>query len=263
MPVPAVLTSDNYSAGQNLFVMQKILPVKMIVFCFVLLTARGFAQNDKKAILGLQFGAGAFSFNANQYNAVASYSDAHVKSGNAYPQFVLALSAFPVTSKYNIDIGGGGWETSNKIHGNLFPRIYSTNGFRIKQSFAFGEINFNYGILGTARTLVIPAIGIGFMNNNLHYQYKSPANAEQDKEDQDDDDGSGDNNTNIKIARNNVYYLNFRLNYLIHADKRLWYGLQIGYKYGFHEHHTLYNPEFPVTASHLLNGFYASLIIAL
>jgi len=111
--------------------------------------------------------------------------------------------------------------------------------------------------------LAIPAIGIGFINNDLHYQYKSLANAEQDREDEDDDDGSGDNNTNIKIAGNNVYYVNFRLNYLIHAGKRLWYGLQIGYKYGFHENHTLYNPAFPVKTNHLLNGFYASLIIAL
>lgn len=228
-----------------------------------MLAMRGFAQTfGQRKILGLQFGLGVGSFNNNQYNSIAAYSNAHRASSNVYSQFVLALSVFPVVSKLNADITAGGSEISNKVHANIFPQIYSTDGFTLTQSLGFGEINFNYRILGTLRTLVIPAIGVGFMSNNIYYQYKSLADAKADKEEQNDDDG-GDNNTNINVAKNKIYYLHLRLNYLIHARKSLWWGFQLGYKYSFHEDHILYNPDFPVKTNHLLNGFYGTVIIAL
>lgn len=230
-----------------------------------MLATKGFAQGfSNRKYFGLQFGIGAIGFNSQQYNSLAAYSGVHEEGSNVLPQMILSFSVFPVTSKYNIDISGiFGFDETDKIHQNVPLRIATNDGFKVDQSITSGDINFSYRVIGTSRMLAIPSIGVGFMQNDVGYIYQTPVVDDGYTDDDGNEVYDGGNNKYINLAKNKIGYLNFRLNFLLHAHKSLWYGLQLGYKYSFTENHILYNPDFPVTANHLLNRFYASLIIAL
>ncbi|HEY0298945.1 MAG TPA: hypothetical protein VGB84_06975 [Arachidicoccus sp.] len=244
--------------------MRKFLFVPILFLSLVMSVRIGFAQyENQRKYLGLQLGVGTFASNTNQYNEIASYNDSHVKSQNIYPQITAVLSVFPVTSKYNIDIGTGGWEGVHKIDKNAPSGISTDNEFKLDQQFVYCDINFSYCVVGSPRTLIIPAIGIGFKQNDIDYTYKTSLIDEGHVDADGNEDYSGGNDEHINIAKNKMYYLNYRLSYLMHLPKVFWWGFQLGYKHSFEEKHSLYNPQFSANANHLLNGFYASVIIAI
>ncbi|ANI90344.1 hypothetical protein A9P82_14205 [Arachidicoccus ginsenosidimutans] len=238
--------------------------MKRKFYCFILLLfisaalpVKLFSQTSNEWG-GVQLGFGVFAYDAFQYNRVAQQNNLHTRGGNAVPEIKLGISLHPVTAKYNVDATFNFWEINHRVKENIPASIPRYNKVRLQQFFGSGDLNFDYRVLATERTLVIPAIGIGYMQDNIRYQ-----DVPRGEDFSDDDGDENPDMYNTKVARNDIVYLNFKVNYLLHIKNETWLGLQLGYKYGFGEKNIIYDGKYPFTVNHSLNGFYATLIVAL